>query len=136
MLEFKYLVESFLTRLEKDFASKMATKIQNQQLQTLLVHVMCDAICFNPKNPAFQSKHYDYLRVKNKTKREQIAFRSAYLFETLYFKDKNILFLLKDDFVKLVSSVTNESAKRHFGKILTKPFVIFLISFHKTARQG
>jgi hypothetical protein len=112
-------VEQFLMCFEGGFAEKTATKIQQQSLQEFLVNVMRDTILFHPKNPAFQSEEYDFLRVKKKTEREQIAFRCAYLFETLYFKDKNILFLLKDDFAKLFSTISNESMKRHFGKILT-----------------
>ena len=112
-------IEHFLTRFESGFAEKNAMKIQAQNLQKLLLNVMCEFILFNPKNPEFQSDEYDYLRVKKKTEREQNAFRCAYLFETLYFKDKQILFFLKDDFAKLFASVTNASMKRHFGKIAT-----------------
>jgi len=112
-------IEHFLNRLEIGFAEKNAKEIQRQNLQELLLNVLRDLILFNPKNPEFQSNDYDYLRVKKKTEREQNAFRCAYLFETLYFKDKQILFYLKDDFAKLFASVTNESMKRHFGKIVT-----------------
>jgi len=109
----------FLTRFEKGFAEKMATEIQKQALQEMLINVLRDVIYFNPQNPAFQSESYDFLRVKKKTERDQIAFRCAYLFETLYFKDERILFYFKEDFAELLAAVTNESAKRHFGKILT-----------------
>ena len=112
-------VEQFLMRFEGGFAEKAAAKIQHQSLQELLVSVMRALILFNPKNPTFQTEEYDFLRVKRKLEREQNAFRCAYLFETLYFKDKNILFYLKDDFAKLLSAIANESMKRHFGKIVT-----------------
>jgi len=115
----EHFAEHFLTRFEKDFAEKTATEIQKQALQEMLVDVLRDVIYFNPKNPIFQSEKYDFLRIKKRTEREQVAFRSAYLFETLYFKNKNILLFFKDDFAELLSMITNESVKRHFGKILT-----------------
>jgi hypothetical protein len=109
----------FLTRFECGFAEKKSIEIQDQVLQKLLIDVMHDAILFHPKNIKFQTDAYNFLRVKKKTEREQIAFRSAYLFETLYFKDKNIIHLIRDDFVTLLAAVNNESMKRHFGKIVT-----------------
>ena len=115
----EHFTQHFLIYFEKNFAEKMATEIEKQALQNQLVSILREVIRFNPKNPAFQSEEYNFLRTRKKTEREQIAFRSAYLFETLYFKDKNILLLLKNDFVELLSEVTNESVKRHFGKILT-----------------
>ncbi|MCL2290924.1 MAG: hypothetical protein FWC34_09535 [Bacteroidetes bacterium] len=115
----EHFTAHFLTRFEKDFAERMVNEIQKQALQELLISVLRDVIYFNPQKAKSQSAAYDYLRIKKKTEREQIAFRSAYLLETLYFKDKNILLFLKDDFIELLSIITNESAKRHFGKILT-----------------
>ena len=115
----EYFVQHFLTRFEKDFAEKMATEIQKQGLQNQLVNVLREVIRFNLKSSEFQSEEYDFLKTRKRTEREKIAFRSAYLFETLYFKDKTILLFLKNDFAELLSEVTNESVKRHFGKILT-----------------
>ena len=48
-----------------------------------------------------------------------MAFRSAYIFEILYFKDRSILRLFEDNFVPFFAEITNESAKRNFGKIIT-----------------
>ena len=115
----QHFAEHFLIRFEKNFAEKMANEIQKQALHELLVKLLRDVIYYNPQNPAFQSEEYDFLRLKKKTERDKMAFRCAYLFETLYFKDKNIILFFKNDFAELFSSVTNESAKRHFGKILT-----------------
>lgn len=112
-------VDFFLICFDIGFAKRMSAEIKKQNLQELLVDVMKNAILFHSKNPEIQSEEYDFLRQKKKTEREQISFRSAYLFETLYFQNRNILSLLKNDFAKLLSAITNESMKRHFGKILT-----------------
>jgi hypothetical protein len=124
-------VDQFLKYFEEGFSERNASEIQNQNLQSLLVNIMRDVIMYNPKNLVFQSDEYDYLRIKKKQEREQIAFRSAYLFETLYFRDKNIIHFFKDDFSQFISEVINESAKRHFGKILTDILKNNLLSFSK-----
>jgi hypothetical protein len=111
--------EHFLKFFEGGFSEKNTTEIQSQKFESLLVSVLRDAIVYDAKNPVFQSEEYDYLRVKKKYERKQIAFRAAYLFETLYFRDKSNIQFFKDDFAQLLSEVTNESSKRHFGKILT-----------------
>jgi len=121
--------DCFLARLEKGFSEKNSTEIQNLNLESLLVNVLRDAILFNSKDTAFKSKEYDYLRMRKKNEREQIAFRAAYLFESLYFIDKRNLHYFKDDFVKILSKITNESSKRHFGKILTDVLINNLLSF-------
>jgi hypothetical protein len=123
--------DQFLKYFEEGFSEKNASEIQNQNLQSLLINIMRDAIIYNPKNPAFQSDEYDYLRIKKKQEREQIAFRSAYLFETLYFRDKKIIHFFKDDLAQFILEVTNESAKRHFGKILTDILKNNLLTFSK-----
>jgi hypothetical protein len=83
------------------------------------VNVLRDTILFNSTDTASKSMEYEYLRMRKKNEREQIAFRAAYLFESLYFRDKSINLYFKADFAQLLSKITSESAKRHFGKILT-----------------
>jgi len=129
----KQFVELFLLRFDKGFAQKKATEIQEQAMEALLVEIMQDVVVFNQKKLAFQSDEFDYLR--NKTTREQIAFRSAYIFETLYFKDNSVLRLFKDNFVSFFAEITNESAKRHFGKILTDILKKELIHFTENEQE-
>jgi len=118
----EHFVQHFLSCFEKDFAEKKATEIQKQALQEMLVNVLREVIYSTS----------DFIKSRKKTERDQITFRCAYLFETLYFKDKNIILLFLNpsvetdgndfagnNFAELLSAVTNESVKRHFGKILT-----------------
>jgi hypothetical protein len=47
----------------------------------------------------------------------------------LYFKNRNNILLLKEDFVELIAQIKNESAKRHFGKIVTAVLKNNLLDF-------
>jgi len=123
--------DHFLKRFEGGFSERNASEIQNQNLESLLVNVLRDVIVYDSKKSAFQSETYDYLKIRKKCEREQMAFRAAYLFETLYFRDKSNIQFFKDDFAQLLSKVTNESSKRHFGKILTDVLKNNLLIFSK-----
>lgn len=124
-------VNQFLKRFENGFSERNTSEIQNQNLESLLISVLRDIICYDSNNPVFKLNEFDYLRIRKKIEREQIAFRAAYLFETLYFRDKNNIQFFKDDFASMLSEVTNESSKRHFGKILTDVLKNNLLTFSK-----
>jgi hypothetical protein len=113
-------IDLYLYSFDADFASNNRDRIIFDNTTELLIEVMRDGITYDRLDTIERrADYYGYLTVQGPMKRQQIVFRSAYIFEKLYFSNPAILKHPKLDFLELVFMVKNESAMRHFSKILT-----------------
>lgn len=118
MTKFEF-IDHYLYSFDQDFASNNRDRIIFDNTIELLLEVMSDGIHYENLNTKDRrTDYYGYLTVQGPMKRQQIVFRSAYIFEKLYFVHPEILIHPKLNFLELVFIVKNESAMRHFSKII------------------
>jgi hypothetical protein len=118
MTKFEF-IDHYLYSFDQDFASNNRDRMIFDNTVELLIEVMNDGIKYDRLNSIDKrADYYGYLTVQGPMKRQQIVFRSAYIFEKLYFANPEILLHPKLNFLELVFIVKNESAMRHFSKII------------------
>jgi hypothetical protein len=119
MTKFEF-IDHYLYSFDQDFASINRDRMIFDNTVELLIEVMRDGIFYDYIDvKERRADYYGYLTVQGPMKRQQIVFRSAYIFEKLYFVNPSIILDQKLNFLELIFILKNESAMRHFSKILT-----------------
>lgn len=112
-------IDHYLYSFDPDFANINRDRIILDKTSALLIEILRDGIVYDTLSVnERQTDYYGYLIVQGPIKRQQIVFRSAYIFEKLYFVNPQIIGDSKLNFLKLIPILKNESAMRHFSKIL------------------
>lgn len=118
MTKFEF-IDYYLYTFDLDFANNNRDRIIFDNTIELLIEVLRDGILYDYIDvKERRADYYGYLTVQGPMKRQQIVFRSAYIFEKLYFANPTFLLHPKLKFFELLPILKNESAMRHFSKIL------------------
>ncbi len=102
------------------FAEQTANIIIKSESMDALFELLEDAIIFSCSKREFNetARNTNYLISISREESRKFEFRAAYVIEFIYFSDSKKFEHYYSHFFKLFPLVTNESAKRHFTKIM------------------
>lgn len=106
----KELIDILLAGFYENFATTVSNIVVEEDAVECLYSLSVDKISFP----------------LTKQEREKVNFRAAYALEAIYFSHNVIFKKIEKSFYSDFSSITNNSAKRHFAKILAHQLKIHL----------